>query len=190
HTSWEFDAIDTQLRIVENGWKVNSLNTIRTAILPKDKSIDQLTNSDFSTSVENSERYLNNEQCIKYQVRELYRIPWDPNVQYQTRTDSVVVEVEGKLNQAVTNLNLKSYIQHDLLNIDTVNSEFDINNLSSDKGKYINYESKDPIKVENRKGQFPWTGGMGTIIFTVTGLMVMTVAAYLYKRKRKASYDE
>ena len=190
HTSWKFDAIDTQLRIVENGWKVNSLNTIRTAILPKDKSIDQLTNSDFSTSVENSERYLNNEQCIKYQVRELYRIPWNPNVQYQTRTDSVVVEVEGKLNQAVTNLNLKSYIQHDLLNIDTVNSEFDINNLSSDKGKYINYESKDPIKVENRKGQFPWTGGMGTIIFTVTGLMVMTVAAYLYKRKRKASYDE
>ena len=190
HTSWEFDAIDTQLRIVENGWKVNSLNTIRTAILPKDKTIDQLTNSDFSTSVENSERYLNNEQCINYQVRELYRIPWNPNVQYQTRTDSVVVEVEGKLNQAVTNLNLKSYIQHDLLNIDTVNSEFDINNLSSDKGKYINYESKDPIKVENRKGQFPWTGGMGTIIFTVTGLMVMTVAAYLYKRKRKASYDE
>lgn len=190
HTSWKFDAIDTQLRIVENGWKVNSLNTIRTAILPKDKSIDQLTNSDFSTSVENSERYLNNEQCIKYQVRELYRIPWDPNVQYQTRTDSVVVEVEGKLNQAVTNLNLKSYIQHDLLNIDTVNSEFDINNLSSDKGKYIDYESKEPIKVENRKGQFPWTGGMGTIIFTVTGLMVMTVAAYLYKRKRKASYDE
>ena len=190
HTSWKFDAIDTQLRIVENGWKVNSLNTIRTAILPKDKSIDQLTNSDFITSVENDERYFNNEQCIKYQVRELYRIPWNPNVQYQTRTDSVVVEVEGKLNQAVTNLNLKSYIQHDLLNIDTVNSEFDINNLSSDKGKYINYESKEPIKVENRKGQFPWTGGMGTIIFTVTGLMVMTVAAYLYKRKRKASYDE
>ena len=26
---------------------------------------------------------------------------------------------------------------------------------------------------------------MGTIIFTVTGLMVMTVAAYLYKRKKK-----
>ena len=74
--------------------------------------------------------------------------------------------------------------------IDLVNYQLDINNLSSDKGKYINYESKDPIKVENRKGQFPWTGGMGTIIFTVTGLMVMTVAAYLYKRKRKASYDE
>lgn len=190
HTSWKFDAIDTQLRIVENGWKVNSLNTIRTAILPKNKSIDQLTNSDFSTSVENSERYLNNEQCIKYQVRELYRIPWNPNVQYQTRTDSVVVEVEGKLNQAVTNLNLKSYIQHDLLNIDTVNSEFGINNLSSDKGKYINYESQDPIQVENRKGQYPLTGGRGTLIFTLAGLVLMSAAAYVYSRKRGVSYDE
>lgn len=190
HTSWEFDAIDTQLRIVENGWKVNSLNTIRTAILPKNKSIDQLTNSDFSTSVENSERYLNNEQCIKYQVRELYRIPWNPNVQYQTRTDSVVVEVEGKLNQAVTNLNLKSYIQHDLLNIDTVNSEFGINNLSSDKGKYINYESQDPIQVENRKAEYPLTGGRGTLIFTLAGLVLMSAAAYVYSRKRGVSYDE
>ena len=190
HTSWKFDAIDTQLRIVENGWKVNSLNTIRTAILPKNKSIDQLTNSDFSTSVENSERYLNNEQCIKYQVRELYRIPWNPNVQYQTRTDSVVVEVEGKLNQAVTNLNLKSYIQHDLLNIDTVNSEFGINNLSSDKGKYINYESQDPIQVENRKAEYPLTGGRGTLIFTLAGLMLMSAAAYVYSRKRGVSYDE
>ena len=190
HTSWKFDAIDTQLRIVENGWKVNSLNTIRTAILPKNKSIDQLTNSDFSTSVENSERYLNNEQCIKYQVRELYRIPWNPNVQYQTRTDSVVVEVEGKLNQAVTNLNLKSYIQHDLLNIDTVNSEFGINNLSSDKGKYINYESQDPIQVENRKAEYPLTGGRGTLIFTLAGLVLMSAAAYVYSRKRGVSYDE
>ena len=187
HTSWKFDAIDTQLRIVENGWKVNSLNTIRTAILPKDKSIDQLTNSDFITSVENDERYFNNEQCIKYQVRELYRIPWDPNVQYQTRTDSVVVEVEGKLNQAVTNLNLKSYIQHDLLNIDTVNSEFDINNLSSDKGKYINYESQDPIQVENRKAEYPLTGAMGIIGFLVVGAVMMATAYYKYRRKKKES---
>ena len=187
HTSWKFDAIDTQLRIVENGWKVNSLNTIRTAILPKDKSIDQLTNSDFSTSVENSERYLNNEQCIRYQVRDLYRIPWDPNVQYQTRTDSVVVEVEGKLNQDVTNLNLKSYIQHDLLNIDTVNSELDINNLSSDKGKYINYESQDPIQVENRKAEYPLTGAMGIIGFLVVGAVMMATAYYKYRRKRRES---
>ena len=187
HTSWKFDAIDTQLRIVENGWKVNSLNTIRTAILPKDKSIDQLTNSDFSTSVENSERYLNNEQCIRYQVRDLYRIPWDPNVQYQTRTDSVVVEVEGKLNQDVTNLNLKSYIQHDLLNIDTVNSELDINNLSSDKGKYINYESQDPIQVENRKAEYPLTGAMGIIGFLVVGAVMMATAYYKYRRKKRES---
>ena len=48
----------------------------------------------------------------------------------------------------------------------------------------------NPIEVENFKGEFPITGGLGTIIFTVTGLVIMSAAAYLYKRKRNISYDE
>ena len=48
----------------------------------------------------------------------------------------------------------------------------------------------NPIEVENFKGEFPITGGLGTIIFTVTGLVIMSAAAYLYKRKRNMSYDE
>ena len=47
-----------------------------------------------------------------------------------------------------------------------------------------------PIPVENKKGEYPWTGGMGTLIFTVTGLILMTAAAYVYSRKRRTSYDE
>ncbi|MFR2891439.1 SpaA isopeptide-forming pilin-related protein [Peptoniphilus grossensis] len=47
-----------------------------------------------------------------------------------------------------------------------------------------------PIPVENRKGEYPWTGGMGTLIFTVSGLILMSAAAYVYSRKRRASYDE
>ena len=47
-----------------------------------------------------------------------------------------------------------------------------------------------PIEVENRKGEYPWTGGMGTLIFTVTGLVLMSAAAYVYSRKRRASYDD
>ena len=48
----------------------------------------------------------------------------------------------------------------------------------------------DPIDIVNNKGEYPWTGGMGTLIFTVTGLILMTAAAYVYSRKRRASYDE
>ena len=47
-----------------------------------------------------------------------------------------------------------------------------------------------PIPVENKKGEYPWTGGMGTLIFTVSGLILMSAAAYVYSRKRRASYDE
>ena len=47
-----------------------------------------------------------------------------------------------------------------------------------------------PIPVENKKGEYPWTGGMGTLIFTVSGLILMTAAAYVYSRKRRTSYDD
>ena len=48
----------------------------------------------------------------------------------------------------------------------------------------------DPIKIVNNKGEYPWTGGMGTLIFTVAGLILMSAAAYVYSRKRRESYDE
>ena len=47
-----------------------------------------------------------------------------------------------------------------------------------------------PIEIENNKGVYPLTGGMGTLIFTVTGLILMSAAAYVYSRKRRESYDE
>ncbi len=47
-----------------------------------------------------------------------------------------------------------------------------------------------PIEIENKKGEYPWTGGMGTLIFTVSGLILMSAAAYVYSRKRRESYDE
>ena len=51
-------------------------------------------------------------------------------------------------------------------------------------------EPKLPIPVENNKGVYPLTGGRGTLIFTLAGLMLMSAAAYVYKRKRGVSYDE
>ncbi|MDU4045333.1 MAG: SpaA isopeptide-forming pilin-related protein [Peptoniphilus harei] len=48
----------------------------------------------------------------------------------------------------------------------------------------------DPIEIVNNKGEYPSTGGMGTLIFTVAGLILMSAAAYVYSRKRRESYDE
>ena len=50
--------------------------------------------------------------------------------------------------------------------------------------------AKDPVEVENHKAEYPWTGGMGTLVFTLTGLVLMTAAAYVYSRKRRGSYDD
>ena len=46
------------------------------------------------------------------------------------------------------------------------------------------------IKIENKKGEYPHTGGMGTLIFTLAGLVLMSAAAYVYSRKRGVSYDD
>lgn len=47
-----------------------------------------------------------------------------------------------------------------------------------------------PIEIENKKGEYPHTGGMGTLIFTLAGLVLMSAAAYVYSRKRGVSYDD
>ena len=71
---------------------------------------------------------------------------------------------------------------------DSLTYAFDMTKLASGKPTYI--EAKTPIVVENKKGVYPWTGGMGTLIFTVSGLILMSAAAYVYSRKRRASYDD
>lgn len=47
-----------------------------------------------------------------------------------------------------------------------------------------------PIEIENNKGVYPLTGGMGTLIFTLAGILLMSAAAYVYSRKRGVSYDD
>lgn len=46
------------------------------------------------------------------------------------------------------------------------------------------------VDIENHKGVYPLTGGMGTLIFTISGLILMSAAAYVYKRKRRVAYDD
>ena len=195
HTEWTFDKEDTLLQLTVNNWNVSdNYRTIKVATLEKGKAVADLKEADFREVNPRNQQYSTNP--LIYSIPSLYKTndytQPNPRIANIVTEKGLVVEITGTIADKSQAVNLKSevYSRAFSQSIDLVNYQLDINNLSSDKGKYINYESKEPIKVENRKGQFPWTGGMGTIIFTVTGLMVMTVAAYLYKRKRKASYDE
>ena len=49
--------------------------------------------------------------------------------------------------------------------------------------------TKDPIEIVNKKGEYPSTGGIGTILFTIGGAVLMTFAGLSYYRKRRKSYD-
>ncbi len=52
----------------------------------------------------------------------------------------------------------------------------------------INTEA--PVEVENKKAEYPGTGGMGTFIFTSCGLALMGLAYLSYRRKRGLVIDE
>lgn len=59
-----------------------------------------------------------------------------------------------------------------------------------DTGIDISTNAKDfNLKIVNEKAVFPWTGGPGTIIFTLGGSMIMAAGAYLYLRKRRYAED-
>lgn len=110
-----------------------------------------------------------------------------------TTDKSLVISMESKLYKS-TELDLGSKIvigdkvnENRSFHIGTKGEE-NVNHSYSftTKGEV----TADPIDIVNNKGEYPWTGGMGTLIFTVSGLILMSAAAYVYSRKRRASYDD
>lgn len=78
------------------------------------------------------------------------------------------------------------------------------NPLKNDKGQNITEDGKVipaggidistnaegfNFNIVNEKSIFPWTGGPGTIIFTLGGSAIMAAGAYLYLRKRRYAED-
>lgn len=195
HTQWTFDKYDTLLQLDVNNWNVSDqYRTIKVATLEKDKTVADLKDKDFRKVNPRNQQYSTNP--LIYSIPSLYNTndytQPNPKIANIFTEKGLVVEITGKITDKTKAVNLKPevYSRAFSKSIDLVEYQLDINNMSAGRGSYLDYQSKDPIKVENRKGQYPLTGGRGTLIFTLAGLVLMSAAAYVYSRKRGVSYDE
>ena len=193
--SWTFDGPDTLLKLSVNDWNIDNTNKeIKLAVLDTGKTLNDLKEEDFNRTKTPRDSSLNTSTLV-YTIRDLYGngnyTGPEPGKSNVTTDKTLVVEFTGKLAEnAKIPLALKSevYSRAFSKSIDLVTYNLDITNVNDGKGAYI--DPIMPIQVENRKAEYPWTGGMGTLIFTVSGLILMSAAAYVYSRKRRTSYDE
>ena len=201
----EFTGINdfSYLRILENGWsitpKVNNNiggGEIKVALLKKDpgekdkKSIAELTEKDFTTYNPISYKTAGSDTGSRYSLKEL--LGKKGATTDISTTDTIVVEYTGKLADITKPVDQKAEFIIDNKILDTAEYNLDVDQLSKTDPIYVDVDKSNitPIEVENRKAEYPHTGGMGTLIFTVSGLILMTAAAYVYSRKRRESYDE
>lgn len=206
----EFTGINdfSYLRILENGWsitpKVNNNiggGQVKVALLKKEpgkddkKSIAELTNDDFTTYNPISYKIAGSDTGSRYSLKEL--LGKKGATTDISTTDTIIVEYTGTLIEKAEQTDKKPVDQKaefiiDNKILDTAEYNLDVDQLSKTDPIYVDVDKSNikPIEVENRKAEYPHTGGMGTLIFTVSGLILMTAAAYVYSRKRRESYDE
>ena len=186
---WHFDGGDTQLRLYEDNWTVNTTGKkIRYAVLDEGKSISDLKEGDFKEFEPRS----SSANPLMYAVARMYgesnyTKPSTTNSEIYTNK-SLVVEFTGKLEDSVTSpISIKMDMNSDHWKYSELTYSLDYDKISKEDKVYVDYESQDPIKVENRKGEYPLTGAMGIIGFLVVGAVVMATAYYKYRRKRRES---
>lgn len=192
NTSWTFDESDTLLQLDVNNWNVSDkYRTIKVATLEKDKSIADLKDTDFKEVNPRNQQYDRNP--LVYSITNMYNTgdytKPEPKIANIVTEKALVVEITGTITDKTKAVDLKPEVNSRAFSssIDLVNYKLDINKMSEGKGTYVDYESKDPIQVENYKATFPHTGAMGIIGFIVVGVVMMATAYYKYRRKRRES---
>lgn len=192
HTEWTFDKEDTLLQLDVNNWNLSDqYRTIKVATLEKDKTVADLKDKDFKEVKPRNQQYSTNP--LIYSIPSLYNsndytqpVPRISNI---VTEKGLVVEITGKITDKAKDVDLKPevYSRAFRKSIDKVSYKLDINNMLEGKGTYVDYDSKDPIQVENYKATFPHTGALGIIGFLVVGAVMMATAYYKYRRKRRES---
>lgn len=70
---------------------------------------------------------------------------------------------------------------------DSIEDKLDLSILAGDKPLYRDFDTTKPIELENRKVEYPFTGGPGVWIgFAIIGLIVMLGGVLIYTKKKKA----
>lgn len=139
----------------------------------------------------NGRDYASKEINLYYLVKELEGKTDDKDV---TTNKTLVISMDSNL-YLKTELDLKSQIkigdsidESRSFHIGTKGNAYEDHSYSfTTKGTV---DLSKAIEIENKKGEYPHTGGMGTLIFTLAGLVLMSAAAYVYSRKRGESYDD
>ena len=196
NNKWTFDEYDSHLRLYVDGWNVEETNTsklIKVAVLDKGKSISDLKDTDFKPVSPTNYNVTSTTNPLKYSIKDMYSggentdyTRPNPNGSNLVTEKALVVEFTGKLNGNATDpVNPKSdvYINAFSEMVDEVTNKLDITKVSESDGSYI--DTTIPIPVENRKAEYPLTGGPKAWIgFTILGLFFMTLAGFYYNKKK------
>ena len=189
HKEWHFDGGDTQLRLYEDKWSVNTEGKkIRYAVLDENKSISDLKEENFKDFSPRS----STADPLMYAVARMYEesnyTKPSPTRSEIYTNKSLVVEFTGNIEESATSpMSIKMDVNSDLWKYSELTYSLDYDKIAKEDKIYVDYQSKDPIQVENRKGQYPHTGAMGIIGFLVVGGIMMATAYYKYRRKRRES---
>ena len=119
--------------------------------------------------------------------------------------DYILTEVQAPIGYTKTKNKYKIHMDVDKETVTLVAVlDADGKPLKNDKGQNITEDGivipdtgidistnadKFNLNIVNEKAVFPWTGGPGTIIFTLGGSVIMAAGAYLYLRKRRYAED-
>ncbi|MDK7754482.1 MAG: SpaA isopeptide-forming pilin-related protein [Peptoniphilus harei] len=197
HKDFTIPNFQSYLRIFENDWSItpkadgeNKGGKVKVALIGKDstKKISDLKDKDFTK--EYSPVIYKPEAGNTRSAYSLKEITGNGQKDGQvTTTDTIVVEYTGALAQGKTKVDQKAEVILNYSIADQVDYSLDWTVLTENKSVYDEYDLTKAVEVENRKAEYPHTGGMGTLIFTLAGLVLMSAAAYVYSRKRGDSYD-
>ena len=213
HDQLSIPEANSFLRIIENGWEIpketgKTGGKVKVAILKKDSAegfktkIEDLTSKDYKEYYAETYGQVGENIGSRYSLRKfLGKETEKGNIE---TTDTIVVEYTGKLKEesikqdteaskrTLLPVEQKADVILGLEVIDEVNYTLDIDKLATKGPVYVDTDKYNlrPIEVENRKAEYPSTGGMGTFIFTCVGASLIGLAYLSYRRRRGLVFDE
>ncbi|ERT62986.1 SpaA isopeptide-forming pilin-related protein [Peptoniphilus sp. BV3AC2] len=213
HEKLSIPEANSFLRIIENGWEIPKEagkigGKVKVAILKKDNvegfktKIEDLTSKDYTDYYAETYGKVGENFGSRYSLRKFLGIETETGD--ISTTDTIVVEYTGELKlesikkDSATNketllpVEQKADVILGLEVIDEVNYTLDIDKLATKGPVYVDTDKYNlrPIEVENRKAEYPHTGGMGTFIFTSIGMSLIGLAYLSYRRRRGLVFDE